>query len=158
MFKIKVNDNYSFELKHEDINDEDVIKTAQNNYHIIQNHQSTEAEVLHSDFHKKSYNVKVNNTVYSVAIFDELDQQIEALGFEIGASKQVNEVKAPMPGLILEISVKIGDKVEEDDALLILEAMKMENILKSPRAGIIKSIKVKQGETVDKNMLLIEFE
>jgi biotin carboxyl carrier protein len=63
-----------------------------------------------------------------------------------------------MPGLILEIQVKEGQDVKEDDTLLILEAMKMENVIHSPREGIIKSINVKQGETVDKDSLLIEFE
>ena len=63
-----------------------------------------------------------------------------------------------MPGLILEINVKEGQEVKENDPLLILEAMKMENVINSPREGIIKSVEVKQGQTVDKNMLLIEFE
>jgi biotin carboxyl carrier protein len=63
-----------------------------------------------------------------------------------------------MPGLILEIHVQTGQEVNEDDPLLILEAMKMENVITSPRDGIIKSITVKKGETVDKNQLLIEFE
>ncbi|MDX1317201.1 MAG: acetyl-CoA carboxylase biotin carboxyl carrier protein subunit, partial [Xanthomarina gelatinilytica] len=75
-----------------------------------------------------------------------------------GASKKVNEIKAPMPGLILDIHVKEGQEVKEDDALLILEAMKMENVLTSPRDGIIKSISVSKNDTVDKNQLLIEFE
>jgi biotin carboxyl carrier protein len=63
-----------------------------------------------------------------------------------------------MPGLILDINVKIGQKVKEDDPLLILEAMKMENVLTSPRDGIIKSISVSKGDAVNKNQLLIEFE
>ena len=46
-------------------------------------------------------------------------------------------------GFILEINVKIGQEVKENDTLLILEAMKMENVLSSPREGIIKSIAVK---------------
>ena len=60
--------------------------------------------------------------------------------------------------LILEINVLEGQDVKENEALLILEAMKMENVINSPRDGIIKSISVKQGETVDKNSLLITFE
>jgi biotin carboxyl carrier protein len=80
------------------------------------------------------------------------------MGFEVGASKKVNDIKAPMPGLILEINVTVGQEVKEDDVLLILEAMKMENALTSPRDGIIKSISVSKSDTVDKNQLLIEFE
>ena len=136
----------------------DVVETSNNHYHILQNNTPIKAEILSTDFNQKLYSIKVNNNTYDVDIYDALDQQIEALGFEIGASKQVNDIKAPMPGLILEINVKEGQEVKENDPLLILEAMKMENVINSPREGIIKSVEVKQGQTVDKNMLLIEFE
>lgn len=158
MYKIKVNKTHSFDITKETMETLDAIETTPNNYHILQDNTTIKTSVIHSDFNKKSYSVKVNNNVYEVSINDALDQQIEALGFEIGASKQVNEIKAPMPGLILEISVNEGQEVKENDALLILEAMKMENVINSPRDGIIKSISVKQGETVDKNSLLIIFE
>ncbi len=158
MYKIKVNNHHSFDLSEQSMNTLDAIETASNNYHILQDNRSIIASVLNSEFNKKRYTVKVNNNVYEVNINDALDQQIETLGFEVGALKVVNKIMAPMPGLILEINITEGQEVKEDDALLILEAMKMENVLKSPREGIIKTINVKQGETVDKNSLLIEFE
>lgn len=158
MYKVKVNTTHSFDISKETMETLDAIKTTANNYHIIQDSISLKASILNSNFLKKTYSVKVNNNTYEVAIKDALDQQIEALGFEVGLSKQINEIKAPMPGLILEIHVTIGQDVKEDDSLLILEAMKMENVIKSPRDGIIKSVAVKQGETVDKNALIIEFE
>lgn len=158
MYKIKVNNSHSFDISKEELNKLDAIKTNTNHFHVLQNNSSTKASILNSDFNKKNYTIKVNNNTYEVDINDELDQLIEALGFEVGATKQVNDVKAPMPGLILEINVSEGQDVKEDDALLILEAMKMENVITSPREGTIKSIKIKQGETVDKNSLLIEFE
>jgi biotin carboxyl carrier protein len=80
------------------------------------------------------------------------------MGFELSSAKDIDSVSAPMPGLILEIHVRIGQAVNENDPLLILEAMKMENVITSPRDGIIKSISVKKGDAVDKNQLLIEFE
>ena len=70
----------------------------------------------------------------------------------------MNAIKAPMPGLILEINVSVGQEVKENDPLLILEAMKMENCFLSPRDGVIKSIAVEKGNAVDKGQLLIEFE
>ena len=70
----------------------------------------------------------------------------------------VNDIKAPMPGLILEVNVKEGDEVKEGDYLLVLEAMKMENALTAPRDAVIKSISVEKGQTVEKNQLLIEME
>jgi biotin carboxyl carrier protein len=158
MYKIKVNASHQFEITKEHAEALDCIETSDNTFHILQENSSVHASILKSDFNKKRYTVKVNNNSYEVAISDALDQQIEALGFEVGASKKVNDIKAPMPGLILEIQVKEGQDVKQDDTLLILEAMKMENVIHSPREGIIKSINVNQGETVDKDTLLIEFE
>jgi biotin carboxyl carrier protein len=80
------------------------------------------------------------------------------MGFEVGITKQINAIKAPMPGLILEISVVVGQMVKENDNLLILTAMKMENSFLSPREGIIKAISVIVGDSVVKGDLLIEFE
>lgn len=158
MYKIKVNAIHSFDVTKETMETLDAIKTSTNNYHVIHDSISMKASVVNSNFYQKKYSVKVNNNTYEVEINNALDQQIEALGFEVGKSKKVNNVKAPMPGLILEISVKEGQEVKEDDTLLILEAMKMENVITSPRDGIIKSVYLKQGETVEKNTLLIEFE
>jgi len=158
MYKIKVNGDHQFNVDEQQIEAMDCIETSPKKYHILQENTTINSEVISSDFNHKSYSVKVNNNVYDVRINDALDQQIEALGFEIGSSKKVNEIKAPMPGLILEINVNVGQEVNEDDPLLILEAMKMENVINSPREGTIKSISVDKGETVDKNSLLIEFE
>lgn len=158
MYKIKVNSIHSFDISKEHLETLDIAETTPNNYHVLQDNVSIKASVLNSDFNTKQYTIKVNSNTYNVNINDALDQQIEALGFEIGASKKVNDIKAPMPGLILEINIKEGQTVNENDPLLILEAMKMENVINSPRDGVIKSVSVTQGETVDKNSLLITFE
>ena len=63
-----------------------------------------------------------------------------------------------MPGLILSINIKQGDRVKEDDQLLVLEAMKMENSLLSPRSGLVKSILVKKDDPVEKGQVLLRFE
>ena len=158
MYKAKVNASYEFDVTEEAVDQLDAVETSTNKYHILQNNSSIKANIVSSDFNKKTYSVKVNNNTYDVVLNDALDQQIVALGFEIGASKKVNDIKAPMPGLILEINVTEAQEVKENDPLLILEAMKMENVINSPRDGVIKSIKVSQGNTVEKNALLIEFE
>ncbi len=59
-------------------------------------------------------------------------------------------VKAPMPGMILKINKSAGDKIIEDESVLILGAMKMENDLRTPESGIIKKIFVSEGNTVEK--------
>ncbi|WP_417236564.1 acetyl-CoA carboxylase biotin carboxyl carrier protein subunit [Bizionia paragorgiae] len=157
-YKTSVNFNYDFELSEDNVLALDALKTAHNSFHILENNTSFKANIIASDFNTKSYKVEINNTTYNVQINDALDGLIKDMGFEIGASKTVNDIKAPMPGLILSINVNEGQEVKENDPLLILEAMKMENVFNSPRDGVIKSIAVKTGDAVEKNQLLIEFE
>ena len=69
-----------------------------------------------------------------------------------------NNVKAPMPGLVLRIIAQEGDTVKKGDALLVLEAMKMENVIKAEGEGTIKRIAVAPKQVVEKNTLLVEME
>ncbi|WP_298902826.1 acetyl-CoA carboxylase biotin carboxyl carrier protein subunit [uncultured Psychroserpens sp.] len=157
-FKVNVNKSFNFDISETDSSHLNSVKLSNNNYHVLHDDSSYKAEIITEDFYKKSFEVKINNNTYNININNELDVLIKEMGFEIGSSKIVNNIKAPMPGLILEINVEIGQEVKENDTLLILEAMKMENVLSSPRAGIIKSVSVEKGDAVDKNQLLIEFE
>ncbi len=68
------------------------------------------------------------------------------------------EILAPMPGNIVEILVKEGDEVKEDDELLILEAMKMENPICAPSDGVVKEIRVKEKDTVEVDQVLVVLE
>jgi biotin carboxyl carrier protein len=157
-FKLKVNDTFEFDFKKESISQLDAVSIETNKFHILHQNLPYKAEIVFSDFNQKKYTVKVNNNVYHIAISNPLDTLIKEMGFEVGITKQVNVIKAPMPGLILEISVVIGQTVKENDNLLILTAMKMENSLLSPRDGVIKSIAINVSDSVIKGDLLIEFE
>ncbi|WP_062057579.1 acetyl-CoA carboxylase biotin carboxyl carrier protein subunit [Aquimarina longa] len=157
-YKTKVNKKFEFEFTEEDIYKIDIVTNSDSNYHLIQNNTSYHTEILRSDFNSRNYEVKINNNTYQIEVANQLDLKIAAMGFSIGGSKQVHAIKAPMPGLLLDIQVTIGQEVKEDDPLLILEAMKMENNILSPRDGVIKSIAANTGDAVDKGQLLIEFE
>lgn len=157
-YQLTVNQSETFERTTEDLLNLDAINSSQTEFHVLQNHQPFVVKILTSDFHNKTYTVEVNQNTYLVEIANSLDVLIKEMGFEVNKIKQVNAIKAPMPGLILEINVKVGQEVKENDNLLILEAMKMENSFSSPRDGIIKSIAVEKGDAVDKGQLLIEFE
>lgn len=69
-----------------------------------------------------------------------------------------NAITAPMPGSIIQVMVNTGDEVEENDVILILEAMKMENEVYAPKAGKIKSIFVAEGQAVSADAPLFEME
>ncbi len=157
-YKVTVKGQNTFDLTEKQIATLDSIQLQDDQAHILKDHQSYTTEILENNFLNKSYTVKVNHSEYEVEIANDLDQLIKEMGFEVGAGKQVNAIKAPMPGLILSIHVEVGQEVQENDSLLILEAMKMENNFNSPRAGKIKSILVEKGQAVDKGQLLIEFE
>lgn len=157
-YKLNVNNTFQFDLEKDVVAQLDAVSVAKNKFHILKNNTPYQAEIIATNFINKTYTVRVNNTNYTVAIANALDLLIKEMGFEVGAAKQVNAIKAPMPGLILEISVAVGQEVKENDPLLILEAMKMENSIVSPRDGIIKSITMTKGAAVEKGQLLIEFE
>ncbi|WP_108868531.1 acetyl-CoA carboxylase biotin carboxyl carrier protein subunit [Aquimarina aquimarini] len=157
-YKVSVNKVFEFDVTEEDILKTDITSNLDTTHHVLLDNTSYHTEIVQSDFNAKQYTIRVNHNTYQVNIADELDARIKEMGFSIGSSKQVNAIKAPMPGLLLDIQVKTGQEVKEDDPLLILEAMKMENIILSPRDGIIKSISATTGDAVDKGQLLIEFE
>lgn len=126
-------------------------------YHILYNNKSYNAEVIKLNAEERSIVLRINSVKFSLQLKDKYDELLHNLGLDNMAAKKVNDVKAPMPGMVLNILVKEGDEVKKGDALLILEAMKMENILKSPSDGVIKKIAAVKGTAVEKNQLLIQF-
>lgn len=71
---------------------------------------------------------------------------------------RIDKIGAPLPGVVVDLLVKVGDKVQTGDVTLILEAMKMESEIVSDCDGIVKSINVKKGETVNEDQVLVEIE
>lgn len=135
----------------------DIIRIGEGSFHILYNNQSYRAEVVKIDVSSKCFTIKINGRHYPVALQDKFDVLLEKMGMNTNAGAKVNDVRAPMPGLIIDLKVKDGDRVKAGDPLLILEAMKMENIIKSPGDTTVKSVKVKMGDSVEKNQVLIEF-
>ncbi len=157
-FKLKVNQSIDFEFSKKQVKAIDLIQEKNSKYHVLHNDQAFMAELLHSDFNQKKYTISVNSNTYEIEIENPLDLLIKKLGFSVGSVKQINDIKAPMPGIIIDVNVKEGDQVVSGDPLVILEAMKMENAICSPKDAIVKSVFVKTGNTVEKNKLLIELE
>jgi biotin carboxyl carrier protein len=135
----------------------DLIKISTNHFHILYQNKAYRAELTKSDPETKTLSFKINGNTYSVVLKDKFDLMLEKMGIANGSAGKINNVKAPMPGLIIDLKVKVGDTVKTGDALLILEAMKMENLLKSPGDGVIKNVRIKKGESVEKGQVLLEF-
>lgn len=101
--------------------------------------------------------VTIDGRRTEVEVKDERDLLVEEFG--LGEDQAAGgEVRAPMPGLVLDVLVAEGDEVTADQGLLVLEAMKMENELKAPSGGVVRTIHAKSGDAVDKEALLIEIE
>ncbi len=157
-YTVKVNNSSEFNFDQDHLNELNAVKEKASVYHILNEHKALTAEVTHKDFDERLYTIRLNNNIYKVKIDTPLDQMIKELGFSVGSSKKQNDIKAPMPGIIIGIEVNEGDCIKEGDTLLILEAMKMENAILSTIDATVKSIKVKAGDKVEKNKLLIELE
>ena len=157
-YKITVDENSVFEFTPEQIKDFDFVKENDGKFHILKNNKAYRAEIEQADFENKSLTIKVNGNRYEIKIEDHFDQLADQLGFSAANTQKASDIKAPMPGLVLDVSVEVGQEVKEGDGLLILEAMKMENVIKSVGEGHVKAIHIKEGKAVEKGQLLIEIE
>ena len=151
--KTPLNGNISsekFEIEVIKQNDKELLISRDGKKHI--------ARLLAIDSENKTVTIKIDGDRFEVKLTDEYDALLQSLGMDAASTKKVNELKAPMPGVVVDIIVSVGDSVVKDDPLVVLEAMKMENMLKSPSDGIISSINIKKGDTVEKNRVLVNFE
>lgn len=85
-------------------------------------------------------------------------ERVRASGAGAGAGASAGAVRAPMPGKLLQLRVKVGDRVAAGQALLVIEAMKMENEVVAPFAGAVRSVAVTAPSTIEKGALLLELE
>ncbi len=138
--------------------DLDMIHESENRLHLIHNNKSYTVELLDRDALTGMSSLVVNGKRYEVELKDDYDLLLDRLGLDLTAASKVNELKAPMPGLVLRTLVEPGDEVKAGDSLLVLEAMKMENVLKAPADAKVKSLGVEKGQAVEKNEILIHFE
>ncbi len=136
----------------------DLIAVDNNVFHILYNNKSFLADIIEVNKADKYCLVKINGNIYRVEIKDKYDELLHQLGMDNIDKNKVNDIKAPMPGLVLKILVNEGDILKKGDSLFILEAMKMENIIKSPGDATVKSIKAQSGDKVEKNQPIIIFE
>ncbi len=120
----------------------------------------------------KKYNVTVNGVTYEVMV-EEADGAVAAAAPAVAAAPAPKaapapaakpkaagaqggiKVKAPMPGNILKMNVKVGDTVKANDLVCILEAMKMENEIFAEEGGTVKSIDAPQGTSVNSGDTII---
>lgn len=156
-FKVKANE-FVFTFDQADIDAADFIKKSPGEFNLIRGSRSVNARLLEADITGKKLKLEVDGESFELDVKDELDQRLDSMGFSTASTKHVKEIKAPMPGLVLSISVSEGQAVKEGDRILILEAMKMENSIMIQNDAVIKRIAVTAGQPVDKGQVLVELE
>lgn len=156
-YQVIVNDE-EFTLSKEEYMALDMVKTSKSEYHVINNQFSKYVSVDANASNPKKLTVHMDGSKYNILIKDEIDQVIDDMGFHSSSQTRIENIIAPMPGLVLELLVKEGDSVSKGDSLLILGAMKMENQILSIGDIKVKGIKTKVGDSVEKGQVLIEVE
>ena len=110
----------------------------------------------------KKYRVTVNGSLYEIEV-EEMDASAVSAAPAAPAAPKAPvaaapaagaQVKAPMPGNILDVKVQAGQVVKKGDVLVILEAMKMENEIQAPCDGKVTGVNVRKGDTVETQALL----
>ena len=92
---------------------------------------------------------------FEVEVQDDRTKQIEAMTGRGRKVVQSGVVKAPMPGLVVRVDVKVGEMVEAGAGLVVVEAMKMENELRAPQRGVVEQVHVSAGQRVEKGATLV---
>lgn len=155
--KAQVNEQFNFSFEQTDF-DWDCAKVKDGQFHVLYKGQSLVADVIDANPSEKTFVIRINNSNYSVQLKDRFDELLHSLGMDSLNSQKHSEIKAPMPGRVLEVIASVGAAVSKGGAVFVLEAMKMENVIKSPADGVVKSIAVQNGATVEKNEVLLKFE
>jgi acetyl/propionyl-CoA carboxylase alpha subunit len=167
MFKvIRKDNNIEFTAERRDnvlwVNDEAVTgtinKVRNGCYYVYAGNKVTEIYVLRQLPAEKKYLLLINGQKVEVEYQSKLDLLLKSMGFEQAGKHKAKNLTAPMPGMILDVKVEKGQRVQMGDPILVLEAMKMENVLKAPGDAIIKELKVNKGDKVDKNQVMVIFE
>lgn len=138
--------------------DWDVCSLGAGHFHILYMGKGYNAELVKTDSDTKTVELKINGRRYSVHLKDKFDLLLEKMGMNNTGAGKLNVLKAPMPGLIIDLRVEAGQTVKAGDPLLVLEAMKMENVFKASDDVTIKEINVVEKQAVEKGNELINFE
>ena len=101
------------------------------------------------------YLVQLSGDIFEVVVEDERTRRLTGLKSGPAAATGEVVIKAPMPGVVIDVLVTKGQEVNKGDILIILESMKMQNEFKAPRAGQVHAIRVVPGDKVDQNAAMV---
>jgi biotin carboxyl carrier protein len=134
----------------------DIAKIGKHEYSILHNDRSFNVEIVEKS-EPKNYSIVTGDECFDVEIIDTESKYIQSRNNAVVESGDLI-IRSPMPGRVVGVHVKTGDKVEAGQTVVVLSAMKMESEYKAGKAGIVTEIAVNAGDTVENNQLLIVIE
>ncbi|MEC5147182.1 acetyl-CoA carboxylase biotin carboxyl carrier protein subunit [Chitinophaga sp. 212800010-3] len=165
MIKATVNGKSVFAVNNDKkltCNDQEVnwsaVQLPTGDYSIIMNGHSYQAQVLRIDRDTKTVTLQIGLQHFEVALEEPIDQLLASMGIKDAMARKVNDIKAPMPGLVLKVLVSPGQAIRKGDPVLILEAMKMENVFKAASDAVVKEIRIAERTAVEKGEVLVVLE
>jgi len=150
-------DGEPFELTAVNKEEIQITEKEEGSFQVFTNGNTHRIKIIEFDMASRTFTMEIDGQVKQAQLFRELDIMIEKMGLNLSHSAKQDFIVAPMPGLVREIKVKVGEQIEKGHPLLILEAMKMENIIAAPHEAIIKAIMVNVGQAVERGLPLVEF-
>jgi len=122
-------------------------------YSLILGHRSYDVRIEPCE---GGYRVRIDGATYDVAVEDERAHLLAGVkSLMSGGDTGEMAIKSPMPGVVIDVAVRVGDEVKAGDTLIVVESMKMHNEFKAPRAGIVRAIRVERGAKVAQHTILL---
>src|ERR1700742_2040369 len=106
MDKVTINQKRTFTVESNQVDGKempvDMVQISERFYHILYDHKSYSIEVVKHEAATKTFTLKINGNMYEAQVKDKFDQLLEKMGFDASAKNKVKELKAPMPGLVID--------------------------------------------------------
>jgi len=125
---------------------------------IVSVNDAVHRMVLRERVARGRYRLWLDGHRYDAEALDARARAIRDMQASVAKPAGPAPLRAPMPGLIVQLRVKVGDTIAAGDGLVVMEAMKMENELRAPAAGKVRAVHVSVGAAVEKGALLVELE
>jgi biotin carboxyl carrier protein len=124
-------------------------------YSLLYNGRSFEMLI---EAERWSYDVTLRGERFEVQVEDERTRRLNVGRKMVSVPEGELPIRAPIPGLVVRVLVEVGQQIQDEQPLVLLEAMKMENEIRAPRTGVVKQLSCTAGQRVEQNAVLIVLE
>lgn len=116
-----------------------------------------DGQALRFGYHrgKEGTDIVLDGAIYKANVRDIEHVRLAAVTARKAAAGK-SDIKAPMPGMVVTVRVKVGESVKKNQSLLSLHAMKLENDIRSPRDGVVEAVLVKPNDVLEKGAVMVK--